>query len=315
MIDFRYHLISLVAVILALALGILAGSGFLGGPFLERLQREVDRAEERNRELGQVITAQDELLAQQEAFARASAPLLVRGKLVGEEIVLMEIADSDDGLGEETRRVLLEAGAEIVSEVIFLPKLAMSSDPSVDELSLITGSFGNDPDAILEEAAALVGERAATAAADEGPTSPPSSGADQRFTSLLGELEEAGFVNSVLPEEGPSVPTDASFVVVGGSQDRAPFQTNRFVSALSAALAGRGAAAMVVEPSRSTWGLVTAVVRDVEARAAVATVDNGETTVGQIAVVLGLDEATNGTIGHFGTEPGAAIIPAAVPSG
>lgn len=313
MIDFRYHLISIVGVILALALGILAGSGFLGGPFLERLQREVDRAEERNSELQQRIRDQDTLLVQHDAFARASAPLLIRGELAGEQIVLLHIAGSDDAVIEETRRALLEAGAELTSEIVFEPKLAMSSDPAVDELSLITGGVGGDPETLLEDAATLIGERAAAAAdtsASDGPTA-----AHDRFASLIAGLEAAGFISTVAAEDGPAVPPGASFIVVGGGTDRPPFEAARFTSVLATALAARGAATLVVEPSTSVWGLVSSVRRDIEARADVATVDNGDTTVGQVAVVLGLDEATNGTIGHFGTTPGSTIIPPGAPSG
>lgn len=313
MIDFRYHLISLVGVILALALGILAGSGFLGGPFLERLERDVHRAEERNSELQERIREQDALLAQNEAFARASGPLLIRGELAGEDVVVFELEGTADGLGEQTRRGLLEAGADITWEITFTTKLAMSSAPAVDELSLITGSLGSNADELLETTATLIGSRASAAADDGSP--PVSSSASQRFETLIVDLQEAGFLSVTASEEGPSVPRGASFVVVGGSSDRPPFETGTFVTALAAALAERDTATMVVEPSTSIWELVSSVRRDIEARSEVATVDNGETTLGQIAVVLGLDEAIEGTVGHFGITPGSAIIPAAVPSG
>ena len=71
MVDFRYHLISLIAVILALALGILAGSGFLGGPLLERLRTEVSDLADTNGELRREIDEQDDQLAAAETFARA----------------------------------------------------------------------------------------------------------------------------------------------------------------------------------------------------------------------------------------------------
>ncbi|HWC14370.1 MAG TPA: copper transporter [Actinomycetota bacterium] len=311
MIDFRYHLISLVGVILALALGILAGSGFLGGPFLDRLQRDVHRAEERNVELQQRIRDQDALLAQHEAFARASAPLLIGNQLAGEDVVVLEIAESDGGLGEETRRSIVEANGQVVSEIIFEPKLAMTSAPAVDELSLITGALAGDPETLRESAGTLIGPRAAAAAAEGAPPPGASNAAEQRLTSLLADLENAGFVSTVAPDNGAAVVPGASFVIVGGGEDRAPFEPGRFVTALASALADQEAAVLVVEPTTSTWGLVASVRRDIEARANVATVDNGETTLGQVALVLGLDEAIEGTVGHFGTSPGSAIIPAA----
>ncbi|MDQ3767632.1 MAG: copper transporter, partial [Actinomycetota bacterium] len=71
MIDFRYHLISLVAVFLALGLGILLGSAVLGQNFTSRLRRAVenvegsnDRLRAANAEMGRRIES-DNLFAQQ----------------------------------------------------------------------------------------------------------------------------------------------------------------------------------------------------------------------------------------------------------
>ena len=56
MVDFRFHLISIVAVFLALGLGILVGTGFLGGALVEELEGNIEAAEARNAENTQRIT-------------------------------------------------------------------------------------------------------------------------------------------------------------------------------------------------------------------------------------------------------------------
>ena len=43
MIDFRYHLVSLIAVFLALAIGIVIGTTPLNGPVLDDLHGQVTR--------------------------------------------------------------------------------------------------------------------------------------------------------------------------------------------------------------------------------------------------------------------------------
>src|SRR5687767_11792423 len=140
MVDFRYHLISLIGVILALALGILAGSGFLGGPILEQLQEDVDNFRTEARDLQAVITDQDIKLDQSEDFARAVEPLIARGRLTGEQIVVFQFEGSDGRLVDGIRDTLSGAGAEVVSQITLTKKLELSSAPARDELSLLTGS-------------------------------------------------------------------------------------------------------------------------------------------------------------------------------
>lgn len=315
MVDFRYHLISLIGVILALALGILAGSGFLGGPILEQLQDDVDSFRRQTREQQGVITEQDTKLEQAEDFARTAEPLIVRGQLAGEEVVLFQFEGTEGRVADGIRDALGEAGAQVVSQITLTEKLALTSAPARDELSLITGSLTGDPGVLLEETATLLGERAATAAEDQGGTDAPNTTSSQRFESFLQQLETAEFAVSDLPLADSAIPTDALFVVVGGSNARSPFPMEAFAPLFVAALTEKGAPTVVVEGSTSTWTLVASVRGDIEARAGAATVDNADTVIGRIATVLGLDQAAAGTVGHFGTQQGrTAIIPGPNPS-
>ena len=315
MVDFRYHLISLIGVILALALGILAGSGFLGGPILEQLQDDVDNFRQETSDLQAAITEQDVQLEQADGFARAAEPILVRGRLDGREIVLFQFEGTEGRLVDQVREVLITSGAEIVSQVTFSEKLALSSAPAREELSLITGSVSGEAASLLDDVAAMLGERAAAAAEGSDQTDSPNTSAGQRFESLLDELETAEFVASESPEEGQAIPNDPLFVVIGGSTARPPFPVERFVPPFAAALTEEGARAIFVESSTSTWQVVASVRTDIEARARTATVDNAETPMGRIAVVLGLEQASDGTFGHFGTSAGrTAIIPDPDPS-
>ncbi|MEA2452698.1 MAG: hypothetical protein QOG04_1408 [Actinomycetota bacterium] len=316
MVDFRYHLISLIAVILALALGILAGSGFLGGPILDQLKGEVTGFKDRTRELNTLIDEQDASLNQAEDFAQGAEPLLIHGQLAGAEIVLFQFEGAEGRLVDGIKNELSEAGAQVISEITLTSKLALGSAPAQDELSLITGSLTGDPDQLLEDLAVTLGERAAAAAADSGQTEAPTTTASQRFDALVGQLETSEFVGVDATQTDRVVPPGAEFIVIGGSPDRPPFAMDQFMPALMTALGERGAPSIVVEETASTWGLVRAVRTNIEARSRASTVDNGETTIGRIAVILGLDQAGEGNIGHFGVQAGrTAIIPAPNPTG
>lgn len=313
MIDFRYHLISLIAVILALALGILAGSGFLGGPILQQLEKEVDDLGRTNDNLREEIGFQDTLLSEAESFARSVQPMLVGDALAGAEVVLVQVEGTSGGLVDGIRDVLVEGGAAITTEITLGRKFALQSEPAMDELALATGSVAPERTALLEETARLIGERMAAASADGDQA--PASSAEQRLQSLLQDLETAEFVG-VSGDGGRSVPEDATFVVIGGGSGRPPFDVSAFVPALAEGLASREGAVLVAEISDSVWGVVGGVRSDIEARSVAVTVDNAETTIGRIAAVLGLEDAGEGSIGHFGTEAGrTALIPEPAPSG
>jgi hypothetical protein len=173
-----------------------------------------------------------------------------------------------------------------------------------------------DPAQLLEETATLIGERAAAAAADTGQQDVPATGPSQRFSALLDALERSEFVGTDLPADARVVPANALFVVVGGSTSRPPFEISTFGAALANGLSVRGSPALFVESTQSVWGLVHGVRTDIEARSRTATVDNGETTVGRIAIVLGLDQAIQGNVGHYGVLAGrTGVIPAPSPSG
>ena len=94
MIDFRYHLVSLIAVFLAVALGIVIGTTALNAPILEDLEGEVAALAEDKRELE---TQTQELQAQVDtgdAFGQAVAPALVAGSLAGRSVVLVATGEA-----------------------------------------------------------------------------------------------------------------------------------------------------------------------------------------------------------------------------
>lgn len=317
MVDFRYHLISLIAVILALALGILAGSGFLGGPILEQLEEDVSQLASENDRLQGEIDQRDTQLDQAQEFAEQVEPFLTDGELSGEEIVVFQFEGSENRVVEAVKTQLVEAGAEIVTEITLSPKFALENPPARDELALIVDSVESTGGGIIEDAARVLGTRAAAAAADRTQTDSPSGNVSlQRFESVIDELANADFVSASTVDGQPVIPPAATFVVVGGSGGRAPFDAGALVSSLAESLTANGAPGVVIEGSTSTWGLVRSVRSDVEARATTVTVDNGDSTIGRIALILGIDEARRGDIGHYGTQPGrSAIIPDPEPSG
>ncbi|HEV3472052.1 MAG TPA: copper transporter [Actinomycetota bacterium] len=314
MVDFRYHLISLIAVLLALAVGILAGSGFLGGPLLEQIKGDVQELRETNSALRDEISVLSDRVEQDEAFARLADQYLTDRVLEGRRIVMFQFAASDGALIDGIKRAITGADGQIATEITIAEKFALTSQPARDELALALGSLAAGEEELRVEAATLLGERSAAAAerASSGSSSDPAA---ERARELTAALERAEFIGVAAGDPENVVPPDAMFVVVGGGTGRVGYDAAAFAVTLAESLAELEGPVIAVESQTSVWGLVRSLRSDVEARAIVSSVDNGNTTIGRIATVLGLQGSSAGQVGHYGFEAGrTAVIPARLPN-
>jgi hypothetical protein len=110
----RYHAVSLVAVFIALATGILIGAEF-GGDTLSSTRKNLEQslvgnlqdARERSDQLGGELGRSNE-------FADRVYPVLVRDQLDGRRIGLVAIGDLPGGISDEIEEALQPTGARLV---------------------------------------------------------------------------------------------------------------------------------------------------------------------------------------------------------
>jgi len=113
-IDFRYHLVSLISVFLALAVGIVLGAGPLKQPIGESLQNQVeDLRTDRDHLRDELDTAHGDI-DKLNAFVVAEAPTLLSGALKNRTISLVHSADADGEQLKDLKKRLDEAGAKTV---------------------------------------------------------------------------------------------------------------------------------------------------------------------------------------------------------
>jgi Copper transport outer membrane protein, MctB len=306
-IDFRYHLISIIAVLLALAIGILAGSGFLGGPLLADLRHRLDNIAQANTGLQNDVDTLRKISQQDQNFAQATEPWLVGKALAGVSVVVLEPQGTDSAASDGIVTAIVAAGGTVGATLSFTDKFSLADPTAIDQLALSLHSTSGSARKLRDQSAVRLGRRAAAAA-----RSVPSrgSGAPQTFDKLLGPLEKDGFVNADRASDGSTVGPGAVFVVVAGAADPPPFAATDFCLILSRALATHSGTVLAAEPSISTWNFVSSVRGDTRTERTVATVDDAETIPGGIAAALGLRDAMRGQIGHYGFAPGAdAVIP------
>lgn len=133
MLSFRYHALSLVAVFLALVIGLLLGVAVGDRGLVSSAERDV-RASLRQdvREAQQERDAAREELDERRVFEEDAYPALVDGRLDGMRVALIELGGSSDRMWDLTRDALQGSGARlssvsVIREPLDLDALAQAS--------------------------------------------------------------------------------------------------------------------------------------------------------------------------------------------
>ena len=302
MINFRFHLISLIAVFLALAVGVVMGYAVLGQPTVDTLQGRVDTVEARSNE----IRAENDRLrdeqARLESLLGTVDQFAATSRLAEASVLPVATRGVDGGRVEESVRLARTGGATVPGIVWLEPKWNLESDDDTEQLASIVGATNTTSRAVVRETAA---RQLASRLAFGPVTGRPD---------LLVELDDAGFV-SLQGVDG--VDFDATRVdgranrmlVVGGNG--ADVRLERAVLPLATALAGSGKPVVVADEWREVEGgpgrgQELAAIRDnADLAAQIATVDNFDTADGPLVTVLVLGDVGRGTIGHYGFGAGA----------
>jgi hypothetical protein len=134
-IDFRYHVVSLVAVFLALGLGIIVGINFgknenLGvDRQIERLEQTYQKIREDQKLLQTSLQTKEAMLQSAEQFQKAILPNLILNRLLGKRIAIIRTNDAVDfNYAKNLVNMLKQAGAEVTSVTTFLKPLDLD-DP------------------------------------------------------------------------------------------------------------------------------------------------------------------------------------------
>ncbi|MGH2787958.1 MAG: copper transporter [Actinomycetota bacterium] len=311
MIDFRYHLVSIVAVFLALGIGILMGSLVLGEALVNQLRRDLDNIDETNNRLRAETVELNRQLDANQQFALATRPYLIGGKLDGEQVVVFAFEGSEGDMLEEIRGSVTDSGGTVATTVTLRDKLAASSAPERNELALVVDSQAESTSELLDATGSILGTSFAAAA--DSPAGDPSE--RDALEELVRDLEAGGFIDVDRNEEVPLAPPNAVFVIAAGAEEPSGIEVAELAVPLGRELAADRAGVIAAEPSTSSWGLVASVRNDSDTNASVGTVDQAESISGGIGVVLALDLAENGVVTHSGTDSGAqAVIPLSSPS-
>jgi len=300
MINFRFHLVSLVAVFLALAIGVVMGYGVLGQPTVETLENRIDTVEANanaRRAENDLLKADIERMEEQ---LDALEPFTVTNRLTQANVLVVAVR----GVNPETMQGLVglarRAGANAPGILWVEEKWALTDAEDRDTLGAALD--------LADARRAALRTRGWEELVDR-----LNQGSGVGVSDILSTLSDAGFVSF----EG--IGADVPFTDIGGPGTEVLFVvgSDGAVKAkhvlLPAALAAvdvdlRFAAAemFVAVEGGPERGSLLALVRTDEALAAeVATVDDLDLPSGSAVSLLALADLLRGVVGHYGVGEGA----------
>lgn len=318
MIDFRYHVVSIVAVFLALTVGLVIGSSYLSKVAYDELNNQLSSLRGQNQtlhadehDLGAQVRDRDSLIA-------ALGPDAVAGKLTGYSVAVVMLPGADGSSGDDLAGLLGKAGAVITGEVTLKSSLldpgqagklaaAAAKLPAAERGGELLPGPSSAPGVAVPPAAVALGDIAG-AVVHRIPADGSGSGeqkiTDQASQDVLNAYADAGFL-SVKGATG----TPADLVVVmappapsasSGANDVADTLYLGFLKDVAGG--GRSLGAVLAGPASATQtpGLLAAALKDGWVSKNVSTADTADEDAGQIITVFALAEAAEGKTGHYG---------------
>jgi Copper transport outer membrane protein, MctB len=323
-IDFRYHLVSIVAVFLALAIGIVLGSTELQGPAYNLLDKTTSKLQS---ELGQVSGQRD--AAQQQAtegemYAQAVEPTVLRGLLAKQRLLIVTEPGAQSSVVSGISTAALAAGASITGQINLATKFFDTSGTTQDSLNVTTTDVAQaagitlDSSATYQQQAAQVIASEILTKGDAGPAGkPPAADLGTDAATMLQAYAASQFL-STTGQPGSSATLAVVVTPQNPPSDGSADQLDQVLIPLVTELAAKSSATVVVGSSAGSGaGSPMAVLRSNNASSQVSTVDNADLVAGQTvamqALAVGLAGGKAGSYG-FTANGATAIAPSPAPS-
>ena len=323
MIDFRYHLVSIVAVFLALAIGIVLGStelqpaayNFLNSTSA-KLQNQLDQA-----------TSQRDAAQQQasegEQYAQAVEPTVLHDLLTGQRLLIVTEPGAQSSVVSGISAAAIDAGATVTGQINLQPKFFDTSGTTQDSLNQTTQDVAQTASVQLDTSATYQQQAAQVIASEILTTSPGSSGSQSgggQSTSAATMLQAYAASQFLSTTGQPATPATLAVVVTpqNAPSDGSADQLDQVLIPLVQELAAKSLATAVVGSSAGSGaGSPIAVLRSNNVSNQVSTVDDADLASGQTVAIQALAaRLAGGKAGSYGfTANGAsAVAPSPAPT-
>ncbi|MDM4142096.1 MULTISPECIES: copper transporter [Mycobacterium] len=310
MISLRQHALSLAAVFLALAVGVVLGSGFLSDTLLSSLRDEKRDLTTQISGLNDQKNVLNEKLSAANNFDTQLAGRMVHDALGGKSVVVFRTPDAQDDDVAAVSKFIAQAGGTVTGTVSLTSEFVEAN--SAEKLQTVVNSSvlpaGQQLSTKLVDQGSQAGDLMGIALlANANPAVPAVD--DVARNTVLAALRDTGFITYQATDHMGAA--NAALVVTGGPLPQDAGNKGVSVARFSAALAPHGSGTLLAgRDGSATGGAAVAVTRaDAGMNSAVSTVDNVDAAPGRITAVLGLhDLLGGGHPGQYGTGHGATSI-------
>ena len=305
MINFRYHVVSLTAVFLALAIGLVVGTAALNGPVADSLKSQISAlSKDNSNKRDQINQYRDELNKNQD-FATQIAPAYLNNQLAGRKVLVVALPNTAD-YADGVIAMLKVAGATVTAKITVQDKFfdpnntfelldlaGQSSQPTIQMEGLPLNSDGVETASAQLALGLLQRAGAAQASADD-------------VAALLTAYTKQGYLavgdNAVGGAEGT--------VIVSGEPPTDKDAAKKNQSAVTMATQfGKNKPLVVSGVEVGDGNLISGVRGDPKLVKEISTVDNASTAQGQVATAMVVAERmVQNKVGQYGLGAGASSL-------
>ncbi|HWT49488.1 MAG TPA: copper transporter [Mycobacterium sp.] len=310
MISLRQHALSLAAVFLALAVGVVLGSGFLSDTLLSSLRDEKRDLYSQISGLNDQKNVLNEKLTAANNFDTQLVGRIVHDALGGKSVVVFRTPDAKDDDVAAVTKFIGQAGGTVTGTVSLTQEFVDAN--SAEKLRTVVNSSilpaGQQLSTKLVDQGSQAGDLLGIALMiNSNPAIAPVD--DPERDTVLAALRDTGFI-TYQPSDHMGA-ANAALVITGGSLPQDAGNQGVSVARFSAALAPHASGTLLAgRDGSATGGASVAVTRaDAGMSSAISTVDDIDTAPGRITAVLGLHDLINGGhVGQYGTGHAATSI-------
>jgi hypothetical protein len=299
-ISLRQHIASLVAVFLALAVGIALGGGLLASNDEDGGDRPTGTIAQK------AASSSDGQSAFADAFASAGAARLYANGLNGHAAAILTMPGAEIAQVKALQVQIIAAGGAITGTFTAGDKLVDPDErSSIDSLGSQLTTQLVDPRveptaATYERMGQLLGVAMST-------TQASSVRADLAAVSVRESLAGAELLTS--PADVRNAPLVLIVLPPGQEGAESSLATRTVLSGLVSGIGHNAAGVVVVGDEDSADGGELAALRESELAGPISTVDGVETTIGQVTAVLAMQAVTGGTTGSYGASGSDGVVP------
>jgi hypothetical protein len=300
MVSFRFHLLSLTAVFLALAVGIAIGATVVDQATVDALQKRLDQVERNSAAVRKKDAQLTGDLTDWKRFADQAGDEFVEGRLSQVPVVLLGVRGMDRSSVDRFRQSLSRAGAVLEGTVWFTSKLKLEKADDVAALADTLGVANGRPDELRR---ALVNRIAASWS---------GSGEANPLPALLRDAFADFEPPADLNIDPATVPRPETRFVI--ASDATADVANEQLAVPLAVLLAKSfpARVLAVEPDGAVF--IGPVRQNEQAVAQLSSVDNLADFRGRMSAVLALQDLGRGKVGQYGDQPRASrLVPEPAP--